>query len=105
MFQVSTPVELPTVTIVPKQEVPKASTLPPPVAVKVPVATNPVPRSDSQVSSNAAAAAALPVDDGDEELDQLLSLQKPVLSGLENGSTADEERAAPKKGDDSVLVW
>lgn len=109
MFQVSPPVELPTLTLVPKHEVLKTSTFTAPSPTmkslstnqKVPVATNPVSGSDSQVPSKA--AAALLVDDGDEELDQLLSLQKPVTSALENQSAADEN-AVPEKGDYILLV-
>lgn len=106
LFQVSTPVELPTVTLAPKQEMPKTSTFTPPSAAlkvlsndqKAPVAANPASVSDSQVSSS---AAELPVDDVDEELDQLLSLQKPVLvvSGKPSVSVADEESAVPEKGE------
>lgn len=93
-------------TLAPKQEVPKTATFTPPsTALKVlstnqkaPVATDPVSVSDSQVSSS---AAEPPVDDVDEELDQLLSLQKPVLgvSGNQSVSVADEESAVPEKGE------
>lgn len=106
LFQVSTPVDLPTVTPTPKQEIPKTATFTPPSAAlkvlstnqKAPVATNPVSVSDSQVSSS---AAEPPVDDVDEELDQLLSLQKPVLglSGNQSVSVTDEESADPEKGE------
>lgn len=96
-------------TIAPKQEVPKMSTFtPPPATLKgpstnqtFPVATNPVSRSHSQVSSNAAAPQ---VDECDEELDQLLGLEKPVLSGLEKQSPADGENAVPEKGEYLLLV-
>ncbi|XP_044025225.1 cell death regulator Aven [Siniperca chuatsi] len=97
LVQVSTPVELPSMTLTPKQEMPKVST-PPSVALKVlstsqkaPVATNP-----ALVSSSAAEPL---VDDVDEELDQLLSLQKPVLdvSGNQSVSVADGRSAVPQK--------
>uniref|UniRef100_A0A3B5AJP9 Apoptosis and caspase activation inhibitor n=1 Tax=Stegastes partitus TaxID=144197 RepID=A0A3B5AJP9_9TELE len=97
LLQVSTPVELPAMTLAPKQEMPKTSTFTPPSAAfkslstknKVPAAANPALASDLQVSS---VAAQPPLDDGDdEELDQLLSLQKPVSGG------ADEETAVPEK--------
>ncbi|KAG7222684.1 hypothetical protein INR49_026293 [Caranx melampygus] len=73
--QVLAPVELPTVTPAPKQQISKTSTFTPPTTTlksfsinqKVPVATNLVSTSNS----------AKPLEDeGDEELDQLLGLQK-----------------------------
>ncbi|XP_034384341.1 cell death regulator Aven isoform X2 [Cyclopterus lumpus] len=111
LLQVSTPVELPTLTLALKQAKPKAATLTPPSAAlkivttdqKVPVATNPASSSDSPGSSSAAEPPVDDVDDddddGDEELDQLLSLQKPVwdVSGSQSVSVADEESAPPKK--------
>ncbi|XP_008283112.1 cell death regulator Aven [Stegastes partitus] len=104
LLQVSTPVELPAMTLAPKQEMPKTSTFTPPSAAfkslstknKVPAAANPALASDLQVSS---VAAQPPLDDGDdEELDQLLSLQKPVSGG------ADEETAVPEKECEEVKV-
>ncbi|KAA8583019.1 hypothetical protein FQN60_015565, partial [Etheostoma spectabile] len=119
LHQVSTPVELPTVTIapkpevpkpevpkpevpkpeVPKPEVPKPAPFTPPSAPliipstnqRVPVVPNPASGSDSQVSSSAAAPPE--DDDGDEELDQLLGLQKPVsgVSGNQLVRVADEQ--------------
>ncbi|XP_018538063.1 cell death regulator Aven [Lates calcarifer] len=97
LVQVSTPVELPTVAVTPKQEVPKPSTFTLPSTTlkglsanqKVPVVTNPVSSSNSKSSSD---VAEPPVDDdGDEELDQLLGLQKPAPS------VTDEESARPEK--------
>ncbi|XP_067337192.1 cell death regulator Aven isoform X2 [Channa argus] len=86
LVQVSTPVELPAMTLTPKQEIPKSSFAPSAKLQglstngKVTVSLKPVSGSK---------AAEPPVDDGDEELDQLLSLQKPVSSDLENQSAAD----------------
>ncbi|XP_005737350.1 cell death regulator Aven isoform X2 [Pundamilia nyererei] len=85
LIQVSAPVELPSMTLAPKQEVPKMSKFTPPstaskslsISQKVPVDANPVGGSGSQLSSSAAATETL-VDDADEELDNLLNLQKPV---------------------------
>uniref|UniRef100_A0A3B4TQP7 Apoptosis, caspase activation inhibitor n=1 Tax=Seriola dumerili TaxID=41447 RepID=A0A3B4TQP7_SERDU len=59
---------------------------------KVPVATNPVSTSN---------ASKLPEDDGDEELDQLLSLEKPVsgVVGNQSASVTDEERVSPEEGE------
>ncbi|XP_032398547.1 cell death regulator Aven isoform X2 [Etheostoma spectabile] len=104
LHQVSTPVELPTVTIAPKPEVPKPAPFTPPSAPliipstnqRVPVVPNPASGSDSQVSSSAAAPPE--DDDGDEELDQLLGLQKPVsgVSGNQLVRVADEQSAVPE---------
>lgn len=104
LVQVSTPVDLPTVTLTSKQETLKTATFTPPSAAfkapstsqKAPVPTNPVLVSDSKVSSS---AAEPPLDDADEELDQLLSLQKPVsgVSGNQSISVSDEESAVPEK--------
>ncbi|KAM8726538.1 cell death regulator Aven [Acanthopagrus schlegelii] len=118
LVQVLTPVELPSMTLAPKQEMPKAATFTPPSAAlkalstnqKAPVDANSVMVADSHVSSSAAgsppvAAAASADDDGDdEELDQLLSLQKPVLgvSGNQSVSVADEESAVPETACEEV---
>lgn len=101
LLQVSTPIDLPTMTFTSKQERPKPTTVTPPSAAlkvlstdhKVPMATNP-----ALVSSSS--AECLPVDDDDEELDQLLSLQKPVsdISGNQSISVADES-SLPEKGE------
>ncbi|KAK9531332.1 hypothetical protein VZT92_010763 [Zoarces viviparus] len=103
LLQVSTPLELPTLTLAPKQEMPKAATFTPPSAAlksvgsvqTVPVATNPASSSDPPVSSSAAEPPVGDDDGGNEELDQLLSLQKPVwdVSGSQPVSVADEESA------------
>ncbi|XP_034554953.1 cell death regulator Aven isoform X1 [Notolabrus celidotus] len=109
LLQVSTPVELPSVTLSLKPEMPKVSTFTPPSAAlkvlstnqEVTVATNPASGTGSKVSSNT--AQPKPEDDGDEELDQLLSLQKPVqvVSGNQPVSVS-EERAAPEEVCDEV---
>lgn len=110
LLQVTTPIELPTMTLAPKQEVPKMATFTPPSAPlkvpstdqKVPMAANPASGSDSQVSLS---TAEPPVeDDGDEELDQLLSLQKPVsgVSGNQSVSVTDEESVLTKKACEEV---
>ncbi|XP_039981287.1 cell death regulator Aven [Xiphias gladius] len=104
LVQVLTPAELPTMTLPPKQETPKMSTFTPLSASlkslstnqKVPVATNPVSGSNLPVSSS---AAEPPVNDGDEELDQLLSLEKPVsvVLGNQSASVTGLEGAEPGK--------
>ncbi|XP_042358997.1 LOW QUALITY PROTEIN: cell death regulator Aven [Plectropomus leopardus] len=110
LLQVSTPVELPTMTLTHKQEIPKTAKITPPSAAfkvtntdqKVPVAANPASGSDSKVSST---AADLPIEDeGDEELDQLLSLQKPVSGVSRNQaiSVSDEESAVSEKAYEEV---
>ncbi|XP_005931582.1 cell death regulator Aven [Haplochromis burtoni] len=106
LIQVSAPVELPSMTLAPKQEVPKMSKFTPPstaskslsISQKVPVDANPVGGSGSQLSSSAAATETL-VDDADEELDNLLNLQKPVSSdvGNEPVSGAEMESAVTEK--------
>lgn len=93
-------------TLAPKQELPKTTLFTPPTAAlkvlstnqKVSVATNSASVPKPQVSSS---AAETPADDVDEELDQLLSLQKPVLSvsGEQSVGNADEESAVPEKGE------
>ncbi|XP_071323898.1 cell death regulator Aven isoform X2 [Trachinotus anak] len=98
LVQVLTPVELPTMNPAPKQEMSKTSTFTPPSATlkglsinqKVPVATNPVSTSN---------AAKPPEDDGDEELDQLLGLQKPVsgVVGNQSASVPEEESGGPEE--------
>ncbi|XP_054617627.1 cell death regulator Aven [Dunckerocampus dactyliophorus] len=100
LLQVSTPAELPSMT-------PKPATFtPPPVAAKVPN-TNNNPNiaeslslsasADSQGPSGAAAAAAAPPeDDVDEELDQLLTLAKPVCD-VSGGQSDSTESAAPRQ--------
>ncbi|XP_054871851.1 cell death regulator Aven [Amphiprion ocellaris] len=105
LLQVATPVELPAMTLAHKQEMPKTSTFTPPSAAfkslstdqKVPTAANPALASDSQVSS--AVAQPLVDDDGDEELDRLLSLQKSVsgVAGKQSVSGADEETDIPEQ--------
>nr|XP_020459539.1 cell death regulator Aven [Monopterus albus]XP_020459540.1 cell death regulator Aven [Monopterus albus] len=108
LLQVLTPVELPTMTLAPKQEMPKTSTFISPSTTsksfgttqKVPVPPNPVSGSVSQASSN---TADLPADDGDEELDQLLSLQKPDSSVLHDQSVGvTDENAIPEKACDEM---
>uniref|UniRef100_UPI0037E734D9 cell death regulator Aven isoform X2 n=1 Tax=Semicossyphus pulcher TaxID=241346 RepID=UPI0037E734D9 len=110
LVQVSTPVELPAVALTQKQETPKVATFTPPSAApkvpstndKVPTLTSPASALGSKVSSRA--AESLPVDDVDEELDQLLGLQKPVqvVSGNQTVGVGDEERAAPQEACEEV---
>ncbi|XP_063351571.1 cell death regulator Aven [Pelmatolapia mariae] len=104
LIQVSAPVELPSMTLAPKQEVPKMSKFTPPstaskslsINQKVPVDANPVGGSGSQLSSSAAATETL-VDDADEELDKLLNLQKPVSGDAEMESAVTEKECEEVK--------
>ncbi|XP_036003145.1 cell death regulator Aven [Fundulus heteroclitus] len=107
LVQVSTPVELPAVSLALKQEVSKTEKFPPPSAGFKVLSTNekppvtPAVGLDSQVPS----AAVKPVEeDGDEELDHLLGLQKPASSDAEHQliSGPDEERGSPEKGVEEV---
>ncbi|KAM3861483.1 cell death regulator Aven [Diretmus argenteus] len=96
LVEVSTPVELPTVTVAPKQDT--AKTFAPPASalkgLKASLAPSPAPGPDLQVPSSTAKPL---VDDIDEELDQLLTLQKPAwdASGNQSVSVADEESVVP----------
>ncbi|XP_071764796.1 cell death regulator Aven [Centroberyx gerrardi] len=103
LVQVSTPVELPTMTVAPKQDTAKTAVFPPPPSGPKGLRTglgissqaaDPAPGPDPQASSG---SAEPPVDDIDEELDQLLTLQKPAsdVSGEQSVSVAEEESAAP----------
>lgn len=98
LLQVSTPAELPTMPLAPKPEVPKASRFTPPITAfknlstdqTVPEVWSPAAGSGSQVSSEDAAA--------DEELEQLLSLQKPLSHDArdQTDSSAVQDDAAPE---------
>lgn len=82
LFQVSTPAELPAVSLTPKPEVPKTNPFTPPsAAFKAPDTHQNPPTAAAEASDIKVSSVE---DDGDEELDQLLSLQKPV-SGAEEG--------------------
>ncbi|XP_037541852.1 cell death regulator Aven [Nematolebias whitei] len=87
LVQVSTPVNLPAVSLTPQQEVSKTSTFTPPSRAFKALGTNQNPSSASTSISSV-------VDDGDEELDQLLGLQKPVS---EQQPVSPQEEASPHK--------
>uniref|UniRef100_G3NYU0 Apoptosis, caspase activation inhibitor n=1 Tax=Gasterosteus aculeatus aculeatus TaxID=481459 RepID=G3NYU0_GASAC len=89
LSQISTPLELPGLTLPVKQAMAKTATFTlPSAALKI------VSSSDPPVSSS---AAEPPVDD-DEELDQLLSLQKPVW----HDSGGQSVSVAPKRACEQV---
>ncbi|KAM4600322.1 cell death regulator Aven isoform 2-T2 [Polymixia lowei] len=101
LVQVSTPVELPAMTIAPKQDTAKTAIIftPPASALKGlntslgdSLATGPASGPAPQVSSSPTKPK---VDNVDEELDQLLGLQKPVLDVNKPPSVAEEEAVAP----------
>ncbi len=99
LFQVSTPVELPTLTLTPKQEMLKTASSTPPCTApevlssnqKASMQTDTASVSGSQVSSSTAESLSVH-DEDDEELEQLLSLQKPVggVSGNQSVDVAEE---------------
>lgn len=97
MVQVSTPVELPAVSLAPKQEVPK---FPPPSAAFKGLSTSQKPAVglNSQVSS---VAVKPEEEEDDEELDELLGLQKPGSddAGHQLICSLNEERRSPEKGE------
>ena len=104
VFQVSTPVELPVLTMPPKQDLGNmaASFAPPATAFKRLNTSQGVSQVTSSVPSpqDSCKAAELPVDDGDEELDQLLGLQKPLsVSTGAPDSIVDQETSAPDQVD------
>ncbi|XP_061668949.1 cell death regulator Aven [Syngnathoides biaculeatus] len=83
LVQVSTPVHLPTMTLAPQQEMPKISSFrPASQASKDPSSTLNITKTLSLAASAdiPAPSSAVPpsVDDVDEELDQLLTLAKPL---------------------------
>ncbi|XP_014863972.1 PREDICTED: cell death regulator Aven isoform X1 [Poecilia mexicana] len=99
LVQVSAPAELPAVSLTPKQEVPK---FPPLSAAFKGLGTGQKPAVglNSQVSS----VAVKPEEEGDEELDELLGLQKPGSddAGHQLSCSPNEERRSPEKGFEEV---
>lgn len=97
-------------TITPKQDMAKAAAFTPPsTPFKVlssdrrgPAAANPASAPDLQVPLNGANSQQM--DEDEDELDQLLSLQKPVTDVTANqpGSVAYEESSVPEKG---KCIW
>ncbi|XP_077366250.1 cell death regulator Aven [Festucalex cinctus] len=106
LVQLSTPVNLPTLTLAPKQEMPKlssftASSIPskdPSTALNTTETLNPSASSDFQAPSSAVTPSA---DEVDEELDQLLTLAKP-LCPVSGGQSVNVESAAVMKDCDAV---
>lgn len=106
VFQVSTPVDLPSMTFMAKKKTEATPLTSPSAAVTVlttehdvPAAMSPMLASNSQVSRNTAESLLVEEED-DEALDQLLSLQKPVFDVLGNQSIigAAEQSSLPVKG-------
>nr|XP_057913855.1 cell death regulator Aven isoform X1 [Doryrhamphus excisus] len=110
LLQVSTPAELPPMTS--KQETPKvAAFTPPPTASEIPNKNNNNPNISRSLSLSAssdfqgpsgAAVAAPPADDVDEDLDQLLTLAKPVCDVSGGKSDSTESATALQKECDTV---
>lgn len=109
----STPLDLPAMTITPKQDVAKATVFTPPsTPFKVPstdrrgpAAANPASVPGLQVPPSGANSP--PMDEDEDELDQLLGLQKPVSDVTANqpGSVVDEESSVPEKGKCSTYCF
>ncbi|KAM3603167.1 uncharacterized protein V6R79_017663 [Siganus canaliculatus] len=93
LVQVSTPVELPVMSLKPKQETPKPALSAPPV----PEAASPALLSEPRLLPGTLKSAPLN-DDDDEELDRLLGLQKAVSgeSGNQPVSVAAADEAPEK---------
>ncbi|KAM9355380.1 cell death regulator Aven isoform 1-T3 [Pholidichthys leucotaenia] len=93
LVQVSAPAELPSMTFPSKQEVPKTSKFTPPPAISV------APHPAMSLNLCLSSAAVKPPEDDYDELDELLSLQKPVpgAAGNEPVSAAYEEEAAAEE--------
>lgn len=100
MFQVSIPVELPTQLTL-KPELSKTTAFSPPsTTAKASSALQTVAVPPKPLLAISPKAAESPGDDIDEELDQLLSLQKPVSAlGNQFQDTLDEEQCESEKGE------
>ncbi|XP_077408303.1 cell death regulator Aven [Vanacampus margaritifer] len=104
LVQLSTPVNLPTLALAPKQERPKLSSFSPSSAPSKDPALNPAEALSPSASSDFRApssAVTSPADDVDEELDQLLTLAKP-LCPVSGGPSVNVESAAVMKDCDAV---
>ncbi|XP_061561147.1 cell death regulator Aven [Phycodurus eques] len=106
LVQVSTPVNLPTMTLAPQQEKPKLSSFTPPsLASKDPSTALNTTKTLSLAASadfQAPSSAVMPsADDVDEELDQLLTLAKP-LCPVSGGQPVNVESTAVLKELDTV---
>lgn len=105
LFQLTTPADLPAVTFNPKQETaqvpafraPSASFKSLSIEHCVPAVKKQALVPDSQVSSSTAGPLLVENDD-DEELDQLLSLQQPVLAVPGNQPVSAGDESIPEKG-------
>lgn len=87
-------------TNTPKQDMAKVSTPFKDLSTdrRGPAAANPVSTLNLRVPQNSANSPQM--DEDEDELNQLLSLQKPVadVTANQSGSVADEERSVPEKG-------
>ncbi|KAM4522662.1 cell death regulator Aven [Odontesthes bonariensis] len=104
LVQISTPVELPVVTLAPKQEVAKTSKFTPSsTATRSPSINQKYPVA-AVVGSDPVAAEPV-VDDGDDELDQLLNLQNPDsrVAGNQAVRCADNESPTSEQACEKVV--
>ncbi|XP_029966320.1 cell death regulator Aven [Salarias fasciatus] len=95
LVQVSTPAELPAMPLAPKPDVPKASRFTPPVTAFRNLSTD---QTVPEVLGSQVPSAAAQEEDADEELEQLLALQKPLSHDAQEqtDSGADRDDAAPE---------
>ncbi|CAN9507922.1 unnamed protein product [Ophioblennius macclurei] len=98
-LEVSTPAELPAMPFAPKADVPKMSRFTPPVTALKNLSTDQkVPEGWSPGSQASSGAAAQEDEDADEELEQLLTLQKPLADAAHEQTVSgkDQVDAAPE---------
>lgn len=103
MFQVTTPVELPSVTAPHRTDSTLTAGLKAPQAGResglgVSCSVKPVPGTTASLSVSTAVPPA--TDDADQELDLLLNLQKPVteMTSVESHATTDDVLNSPTQG-------
>ncbi|XP_057679377.1 cell death regulator Aven [Corythoichthys intestinalis] len=109
LVQVSTPVNLPAIIAAPKQEMPKLSSFTSPsVASKVPSTTPNITKTLSLAASSdfqpPSSAVTPSTDDVDEELDQLLTLAKPLCPISRGQSVSVESTGVLKEFDTATEV-
>ncbi|XP_030628528.1 cell death regulator Aven [Chanos chanos] len=109
LVQVTTPAELPAVTILSKADTKSAAVLKPSTPGQKGVSSGPgvscplKPVQSSTTSNPSAQVVNAPVDDVDTELDLLLNLQQPnteVLAESPNSSTMEEGTLSPEQRDE-----
>lgn len=99
MFQVTTPVELPSVTAPHRTDLTlTAGSKAPQAGLGVSCSVKPVPGTTPSLSVSTAVPPA--TDDADQELDLLLNLQKPSteMTSVESHTTTDNVLNSPTQG-------